>query len=538
MPATSPSAFISYSREDSEFALRLARDLKAAGASVWIDQLDIKPGAAWDNAIEDALIASPWMLLVLSPGSSRSNNVRNEISFALEQGKIVIPVLYKDCIVPLQLQRNNRIDFRADYARGLASLMAHLQVKQPNVAVLEQAAEDEAKRHAAWQAREAEAQRLREREEQKEREESERIASQAAALLEKEAAERRAHEAESLREKEDAERQARVETARLAQAEAAQRGEAEQMSREEVARLATQEAERVAQLEAVRKVEVQAPEYQGKAEQADRQELIAENTSTPSSFGFLESFSGSGEIPNNFAEKLLQRLRRRIMLVLCSALLLLLGTFALCYFNGRGIQERTILMKFGDPLMKDSNGQPIGEPSAWSRPFRTAWLPFATRRELSTVEDICQHDHECGSVTIFYVILGDPQRAIDAWQRECDERDGWSCSSLAVSYRDGSVLGAYPNAEIVQQDTQKAIALYQKACQFTPDVCYYAAPSLATSGQVDTAIEMLKSGCSRHDAESCRELSDWYSGGSLGSVQNPKPDAALAEQYRKHFEYR
>jgi hypothetical protein len=186
VPATSPSAFISYSREDSEFALRLARDLKAAGASVWIDQLDIKPGAAWDNAIEDALIASPWMLLVLSPGSSRSNNVRNEISFALEQGKIVIPVLYKDCIVPLQLQRNNRIDFRADYARGLASLMAHLQVKQPNVAVLEQAAEDEAKRHAAWQAREAEAQRLREREEQKEREESERIASQAAALLEKE----------------------------------------------------------------------------------------------------------------------------------------------------------------------------------------------------------------------------------------------------------------------------------------------------------------------------------------------------------------
>jgi hypothetical protein len=33
--ADAPTAFFSYSREDSEFALRLAGDLKAAGAAVW-----------------------------------------------------------------------------------------------------------------------------------------------------------------------------------------------------------------------------------------------------------------------------------------------------------------------------------------------------------------------------------------------------------------------------------------------------------------------------------------------------------------------
>jgi len=49
------SAFVSCSRDDSEFALRLARDLKAAGARVWLDQLDIEPGHPWDNAIEEAL---------------------------------------------------------------------------------------------------------------------------------------------------------------------------------------------------------------------------------------------------------------------------------------------------------------------------------------------------------------------------------------------------------------------------------------------------------------------------------------------------
>jgi TPR repeat protein len=156
-----PSAFISYSREDSEFALRLAKDLKAAGAQVWLDQIDIKPGRSWDNAVEDALLESPQMLVVLSPSAARSENVRNEISFALEQGKIVVPVLYRDCVVPLRLQRTQRIDFRADYALGLASLLDQLRVEQPNQDVLDKAAEDDAQRQAAWQAREAEAQRLR-----------------------------------------------------------------------------------------------------------------------------------------------------------------------------------------------------------------------------------------------------------------------------------------------------------------------------------------------------------------------------------------
>lgn len=169
------SAFVSYSRDDSEFALRLTQDLKAAGAQVWLDQLDILPGHPWDNAIEEALNTAPQMLLILSPASAKSDNVRNEISYALEQGKIIIPVLYQDCTVPLRLQRTQRIDFRADYARGLRALMTHLHVAQPDHDVLDKAAEDEAKRRAAWQARDAEAQRLRDTPE-RQQEAAERIA--------------------------------------------------------------------------------------------------------------------------------------------------------------------------------------------------------------------------------------------------------------------------------------------------------------------------------------------------------------------------
>ena len=59
-------AFFSYSRQDSEFAIRLAEDLKAAGANVWLDQLDIDPGERWDSAVENALTNCPRLLVILA----------------------------------------------------------------------------------------------------------------------------------------------------------------------------------------------------------------------------------------------------------------------------------------------------------------------------------------------------------------------------------------------------------------------------------------------------------------------------------------
>jgi len=56
------TAFISYARQDSsEFALQLAEDLKAAGAAVWLDQLDIVEGELWDNAVQQAMTSCPRM---------------------------------------------------------------------------------------------------------------------------------------------------------------------------------------------------------------------------------------------------------------------------------------------------------------------------------------------------------------------------------------------------------------------------------------------------------------------------------------------
>jgi hypothetical protein len=138
--AETPSAFCSYSREDAAFALKLAEDLKAAGANVWMDQIDIEPGTPWDRAVEEALAASSRVLVILSPASVSSDNVSDELSFALSKHKRLIPVLYRECDVPFRLARLQHIDFTHDYERGLKALIKALSA--PQTAVLNDTASE------------------------------------------------------------------------------------------------------------------------------------------------------------------------------------------------------------------------------------------------------------------------------------------------------------------------------------------------------------------------------------------------------------
>ena len=118
-----PKAFVSYSRADTDFVLRLCQDLRAAGASIWLDKLDIHPGEEWDQAIERGLSECGLMLVVLSPKSVTSQNVLDEIGYALSRKKPLIPVLYRDCEVPYRLSRIQYIDFRTAYDERLRDLL-------------------------------------------------------------------------------------------------------------------------------------------------------------------------------------------------------------------------------------------------------------------------------------------------------------------------------------------------------------------------------------------------------------------------------
>jgi len=119
--------FISYAREDGEFALRLAQDLREAGIPIWIDQLDIPLNARWDDAVEEALKACAGFLIILSPASVSSKNVKDEIAFALDENVPIVPVLYRSCEVPLRLRRFQRMDCSTNYESGVKLLLANLR---------------------------------------------------------------------------------------------------------------------------------------------------------------------------------------------------------------------------------------------------------------------------------------------------------------------------------------------------------------------------------------------------------------------------
>lgn len=123
--------FISYSRKDSAFALALAQEVRAAGVDIWIDQLDIHVGDLWDVSVENALANASCVLVILSPFSISSNNVQDEIAYALDSDKRIIPVILEECTIPFRLRRWIHIDFSKDFQEGFRHLMAALD--QPTI---------------------------------------------------------------------------------------------------------------------------------------------------------------------------------------------------------------------------------------------------------------------------------------------------------------------------------------------------------------------------------------------------------------------
>ena len=105
------TTFISYSRANSDFAVRLAKDLKAAGHEVWLDQLDIPTGSRWDDELEKALRTCSTFLIILSPESIKSQNVKDEIGYAIDKGKHILPLMIKQCEIPFRLRRFQYVDF-------------------------------------------------------------------------------------------------------------------------------------------------------------------------------------------------------------------------------------------------------------------------------------------------------------------------------------------------------------------------------------------------------------------------------------------
>jgi len=81
--------FVSYSRRDLEVVDCIVEKIESAGMSVWIDREDIKAGKTWRVQIVEAIATCDAFVLMLSPNSAVSDNVRKEIDLAQDSGRAV-----------------------------------------------------------------------------------------------------------------------------------------------------------------------------------------------------------------------------------------------------------------------------------------------------------------------------------------------------------------------------------------------------------------------------------------------------------------
>lgn len=103
--------FISHSSHDDEFVDDLRLSLVRLGYMVWVDHYDIPAGQHWDEVVEDALRRSFAMILVLSPEAVKSRNVKVEWREFLDLDRPIVPVRYRECVVPLLIRHLNYVDF-------------------------------------------------------------------------------------------------------------------------------------------------------------------------------------------------------------------------------------------------------------------------------------------------------------------------------------------------------------------------------------------------------------------------------------------
>ena len=104
--------FLSYARTSENFAKDLREWLLGAGFNVWLDVRDIGAGL-WETQVRQNVAGSDAVLVILTPDSVKSAQVRKEWELARATNKIIIPILLKECEVPPELKTYQWIDFRA-----------------------------------------------------------------------------------------------------------------------------------------------------------------------------------------------------------------------------------------------------------------------------------------------------------------------------------------------------------------------------------------------------------------------------------------
>lgn len=129
-----PHIFISYAKKDTrKLALRLYQMLNATlGFTAWMDET-LEPGKSWARSIEKEIDRADYVVVLLSPDLNRPEEdnqsrsfVLNEIDYAQQIGKTIIPLMAQRTWQPIQIAGLEYIDLTANETAGLQRLMKRL----------------------------------------------------------------------------------------------------------------------------------------------------------------------------------------------------------------------------------------------------------------------------------------------------------------------------------------------------------------------------------------------------------------------------
>ena len=112
---TPKNVFISYGHDEyEELATKIKGDLEELGHYVWFDRSELKAGRDWEISIENGLMGTQVVIVMMTPYSMRRPDgyCLNELSMACTLRKEILPVMVKDCIPPLSIHRIQWLDFK------------------------------------------------------------------------------------------------------------------------------------------------------------------------------------------------------------------------------------------------------------------------------------------------------------------------------------------------------------------------------------------------------------------------------------------
>src|SRR6478735_1931779 len=95
-----PYVFVSYASADRERVLPVVAALRAAGVGAWLDQQGIAGGENYAAEIAEAIKGAAALLLLASPASLVSRNVRQEIALAWRYERPYVPLRLDPVTIP------------------------------------------------------------------------------------------------------------------------------------------------------------------------------------------------------------------------------------------------------------------------------------------------------------------------------------------------------------------------------------------------------------------------------------------------------